>query len=71
MRIHHSARPADRPAPTRPQPTRAAAPTEAPRDIEVSIRVFADGRTISVARRLAPESGDGPRRTIGIDAVVR
>jgi hypothetical protein len=44
---------------------------EAPRDVEMSIRVFADGRSISVARHLAPESGDGPRRTIGIDAVIR
>ncbi len=71
MRIDHSARPADRPAPARPRPADAAEPVEVARDVEVTIRVFADGRTISVARRLGAESGDGPRRTIGIDAVVR
>jgi hypothetical protein len=57
-------------SPTRAStPPRRAAPTAT--DVEVSVRVFADGRSITTARRLAPATGDAPRRTIGIDAVVR
>ncbi len=39
-------------------------------DVELSIRVFADGGSISVRRRLAP-GPDGTMRTVGIEALIR
>ena len=39
-------------------------------DVELSVRVFADGRSISVRRQTLPDV-DGGRRTVGIDAVIR
>jgi len=39
-------------------------------DVEVSIRLFADGRSISVRRRVAP-GPDGEPMTLGIDALIR
>lgn len=39
-------------------------------DVELSIRLFADGGSISVRRHTVPEA-DGSRRTVGIDAVIR
>ena len=53
----------------RATPTRREAPPAT--DVEVSVRVFADGGSITTVRRLSPETGDAPRRTIGIDAVIR
>jgi hypothetical protein len=39
-------------------------------DVELSIRVLADGGSITVRRRSVADS-DGARRTVGIDAVIR
>ena len=39
-------------------------------DVELSVRVFADGGSISVRRRTVADA-DGTRRTVGIDAVIR
>lgn len=39
-------------------------------DVELSMRIFADGRSISV-RRQTIANADGTRRTVGIDAVIR
>ena len=48
----------------RPEEVRAAG------DVEVSVRLFADGRSITVRRRTVAEP-DGTRRVVGIDALVR
>ena len=58
---------ADRPAALRIVP-RADAVGEP--DVVCSLRVFADGRSITVKRRIAVDP-DGTPRTLGIDAVVR
>jgi hypothetical protein len=63
---------------TSPTPVRRLAPVRgtplveavAEGDVEVSIRLFADGRSISVRRRVAP-GPDGQPMTVGIDALVR
>jgi hypothetical protein len=39
-------------------------------DVELSVRLFADGGSITVKRRTVSE-GDGTRRTVGIEALVR
>lgn len=39
-------------------------------DVEVEIRLFADGRSITVRRTVAP-GPDGEMTTVGIDALVR
>ena len=39
-------------------------------DVELSIRVLADGGSITVKRRTVADA-DGTRRTVGIDAVIR
>ena len=44
--------------------------TEAAADVELSVRLFADGGSITVKRRTIAEA-DGSRRTVGIDAVIR
>jgi hypothetical protein len=50
---------------------RADAP-ESAADTELSVRILADGGSISVKRRtVADTSVEGGRRTVGIDAVVR
>ena len=48
---------------------RADAP-ETAADVELSVRLFADGGSITVKRRTVAEA-DGSRRTVGIDAVIR
>jgi hypothetical protein len=48
----------------------AAADVSVEGDVEVSIRLFADGRSISVRRRVAP-GPDGESMTVGIDALIR
>ena len=78
MRIDPSVRPLAprravpgvRPVPA-PRPADAVDP-EARRtaDVEVSVRLYADGTQISVVRRTVPEEGGG-RRTVGIEAVIR
>ena len=54
----------------RVEPVAPPVPLGAVGDVEVSVRMFADGRSISVRRRTVAEA-DGTRRTVGIDAVVR
>lgn len=39
-------------------------------DVELSVRLLADGGSISVQRRTVAQP-DGTRRTVGIDAIVR
>lgn len=39
-------------------------------DVEVEVRLFADGRSITVRRTIAP-GPDGAPMTVGIDALVR
>lgn len=39
-------------------------------DVEISIRMFADGGSISVRRHTVLEA-DGSRRTVGIEALIR
>jgi len=56
--------PAPRPRPPQHEPSPRA-------DVEVSVRVFVDGGSITTVRRLSPADGTAPRRTIGIDAVIR
>jgi hypothetical protein len=48
---------------------RADAPADGA-DVELSVRFFADGGSITVKRRTVADA-DGTRRTIGIDAVIR
>ena len=45
---------------------------ESAADTELSVRILADGGSISVKRRtVADATVEGGRRTVGIDAVVR
>jgi hypothetical protein len=48
---------------------RADAPVDSA-DVELSVRVLADGGSITVKRRTVADP-DGTRRTIGIDALIR
>ena len=76
-----SLRPLPSPAPQvhhRPAPARLAVATSAygripelDGDVEVSVRVFAEGGSVTVMRRTALDADGVTRRTIGIEAMIR
>jgi hypothetical protein len=59
--------------PPRPRPGASSpgAATSSDGEVEVSIRVFAEGGSVTVMRRTALEPDGVTRRTVGIEAVIR